>query len=52
VYPAALKEAMLHHTVAKHKKDDRQEDYKQELSGSECGGLWLLWVRRIPGRIE
>jgi hypothetical protein len=32
VKPAAFKEAVMHHALAKQKKDDRQEDYKQELS--------------------
>jgi hypothetical protein len=39
VKPAALKEAVPHHAVAKQKKDDCQEDYKQEVSSSEGG--WL-----------
>ena len=43
VVPAALKEAVTHHALAKQKKDDRQDDYKQELSNSERG--WLLSCR-------
>jgi hypothetical protein len=39
VFPATLEEAMLHHALAEQKKDDRQKDYKQELSKSERG--WL-----------
>jgi len=35
VSSAALEEAVSHHAMAKHKKDDCQEDYKQELSNSE-----------------
>jgi len=35
VFPATLKEAMTHHALAKEKKDDRQDDYKQELSNSD-----------------
>ena len=41
--PAALKEAMTHHALAKQKKDDCQDDYKQELSNSEGG--WLRSCR-------
>ena len=39
VFPAALKEAMMHHALAKQNKDDYQDDCKQELSHSERG--WL-----------
>jgi hypothetical protein len=35
VKPAAFKEAMTHHALAKQKKDDCQDDYKQQLSNSE-----------------
>jgi hypothetical protein len=37
VDPLALKEAVTQHAMAKQKKKDRQEDYKQELSNSERG---------------
>ena len=43
VSSAALEEAVSHHTMAKHKKDDCQEDYKQELSNSKRG--WLSSCR-------
>jgi hypothetical protein len=33
--PAAFKEAVTHHALAKQKKDDCQDDDKQELSNSE-----------------
>jgi hypothetical protein len=39
VKPAAFKEAVTHHALAKQKKDDCQDDYKQQLSNSERG--WL-----------
>jgi hypothetical protein len=32
-------EAVTHHAMAKQKKDDCQDDYKQELSNSERGRL-------------
>ncbi len=48
VKPAALKEAVTHHAVAKEKKDDCQEDYKQEVSHSERGWLSSCRARRIP----
>jgi hypothetical protein len=47
VKPAALKEAVTHHALAKQKKDDYQEDYKQEVSNSKRGRLWLFRVCRI-----
>jgi|HubBroStandDraft_1064217.scaffolds.fasta_scaffold00959_5 hypothetical protein len=47
VHPLALKEAVTHHGLAKQKKDDCQEDYKQELSSSERGWLSSSRVRRI-----
>jgi hypothetical protein len=47
VEPLALKEAVTQHGLAKQKKDDRQEDYKQELSNSERGWLSPCRVRRI-----
>jgi hypothetical protein len=37
VDPAAFMEAVTHHALAKQKKDDCQDDYKQELSNSERG---------------
>jgi hypothetical protein len=37
VVPAALKETVTQHALAKQKKDDCQDDYKQELSNSERG---------------
>ena len=40
---AALMEAVTHHALAKQKKDDCQDDYKQELSNSERG--WLSSCR-------
>jgi len=43
VSSAALEEAVSHHTMAKHKKDDCQKDYKQELSNSKRG--WLSSCR-------
>jgi hypothetical protein len=43
----ASKEAMTHHVLAKQKKDDRQDDYKQELSNSERGWLSSCMVFRI-----
>ena len=48
VKPAALKEAVTHHAVAQPKKQDRKQEYKQELSGSERGWLSSSRVRRIP----
>ena len=47
VIPSALKESVTHHAVAEQKKEDRQQDYKQEVSTSE--GWWLRFfrVRRI-----
>ena len=54
VDPAAFKEAVTHHAVAEHKKEDRQEEYEQEMFGSERGWLrnWLrdCGVRRIRVR--
>jgi len=47
VVPLALKEAVTQHALAKQKKDDRQEDYKQELSNSERGWLSSRRVRHI-----
>jgi hypothetical protein len=47
VKPAAFKEAVMHHALAKQKKDDCQEDYKQELSNSERGWLSSCRARRI-----
>jgi hypothetical protein len=47
VAPAALKEAVTHRALAKQKKDDCQDDYKQELSNSERGWLSSCRVRRI-----
>ncbi len=44
---AAFKEAVTHHTLAKQKKDDGQEDYQQELSNSERGWLLSCRIRRI-----
>jgi len=38
---ATLKEAMTHHAMAKHKKEDRQKDSEEELSNSERGWLWF-----------
>jgi hypothetical protein len=35
VNPAALKEAVTHHAVAKQKEQDRQQNYKDELFSSE-----------------
>ena len=45
--PTALMEAMTHHALGKQKKDDRQDDYKQELSNSERGWLSSCTGRRI-----
>jgi hypothetical protein len=58
VFVATAKEAMLHHALAEQKKDDRQKDYKQELSKSERGWLspggWLrihfLCSLRLPSK--
>jgi hypothetical protein len=47
MHPPAFKEAVTHHAVAKQKKQDRQEDYKQEVSSSERGRLSSFRVRRI-----
>jgi hypothetical protein len=47
VDPAAFMEAVTHHAMAKQKKDDCQDDYKQELSNSERGWLSSCRVRRI-----
>jgi hypothetical protein len=47
VKPFAFKEAVMHHASAKQKKDDRQEDYKQELFNSERGRLSSGKARRI-----
>jgi hypothetical protein len=35
VNPAASKEAVTHHAVAEHKKDDGQENHKKEFSNPE-----------------
>jgi hypothetical protein len=43
----ASKEAVTHHVLAKQKKDDCQDDYKQELSNSERGWLSSCMVFRI-----
>jgi hypothetical protein len=45
--PAAFKEAVTHHALAKQKKDDCQDDYKEELSSSERGWLSSCRVRRF-----
>jgi len=45
--PAAFKEAVTHHALAKQKKDDCQDDYKEELSNSERGWLSSCRVRRF-----
>jgi hypothetical protein len=47
VFPATLKEAVTHHALAKQKKNDHQEHYKQELSNSERGWLSSVKGRRI-----
>jgi hypothetical protein len=47
VDPAAFKEAVMHHAIDKEKKDDRQKDYKQELSNPERGWLFSFRGRRI-----
>ena len=47
MFAAALKEAMMHHALAKQNKDDRQDDYKQEVSNSERGRLSSGRGRRI-----
>jgi hypothetical protein len=47
VHPFALKEAVTQHGLAKQKKDDWQQDYKQEMSNSERGWLSSGRVRRI-----
>jgi hypothetical protein len=47
VKPTALKEAVTHHAVAKQKKEDRQEEYEQELSSSERGWFSSCAVRCI-----
>ncbi len=41
VNPAASKEVVTHHALAKQKKDDCQDDYKHETSNSEPGWLSL-----------
>jgi hypothetical protein len=35
VFPATLKEAMTYHALTKQKKEDRQHNYKYEVSNSE-----------------
>ncbi len=47
VDPPALMEAVTHHALAKQKKNDCQDDYKQELSHSERGRLSSGRGRRI-----
>jgi hypothetical protein len=47
VKPAAFKEAVMQHALAKQKKNDCQEDYKQELFNSERGRLSSGRARRI-----
>jgi hypothetical protein len=47
VDPASFMEAVTHHALAKQKKDDHQEDYKQDLSNSERGWLSSSGDRRI-----
>jgi hypothetical protein len=42
----ASKEAMTHHVLAKQKKDDCQDNYKQEMSNSER--VWLSSCRVRP----
>jgi hypothetical protein len=39
VVPATFMEVVMHHALAKQKKDDCQDNHKQELSPSERG--WL-----------
>lgn len=43
----ASKKAMTHHVLAKQKKDDCQDNYKQEMSNSERGWLPSTRVLRI-----
>jgi len=40
VNPAAPKEAVLHHALAKQKKNNHQDNHKHELSHSERGWFW------------
>jgi hypothetical protein len=47
VNPAALKEAMLHHAVAKQKEKNCQEECKQPLFHSERGWLWFGRLGRV-----
>jgi hypothetical protein len=47
VIPAAFMEVVTHHALAKQKKEDCQDDYKQELSNSERGWLSSGRGRRI-----
>jgi hypothetical protein len=47
VVPAAFMEVVTQHALAKQKKDDCQDDYKQELSNSERGWLSSGRGRRI-----
>jgi hypothetical protein len=50
VKPAAFKEAVMHHALAKQKKEDCQEECEQELSNSERG--WLSSCQARPFRIS
>ena len=47
VGPAASKEAVTHHALAKQKNDDCQNDYKHDTSNSEPGWLSFCRGRRI-----
>jgi len=47
VHPLALMKIVMHHALAKQKKDDCQEDCKQQFSCSERWWLLSRWNRRI-----
>src|SRR5580692_8238505 len=44
---AASKEAVMHHTLAKQKKDDQQDEGKHQLSDSERSLPWSRGVRLL-----
>jgi hypothetical protein len=50
VEPAAVMEVVTHHVLAKQKKDDYQDNYKQELSKPKRGVALVL--RGRPLRIS
>jgi len=50
VESSAVMEVVTHHVLAKQKKDDYQDEYKQELSKPKRG--WVSYCRGRPLRIS